>query len=76
MEMNKKEVDRAWSTKSELTFIKGLGTWASKKQNRLGLLKQYQSTLPLRGRWGNVDDVDVYEYLTKLIAVDTKALFK
>ena len=74
--MNKKEIDRTWTTKSELTFIKGLGTWAERKQNRLGLLKKYQNTLNLRTKWGSIDDVDVYEYIAKLIELDTKALYK
>ena len=55
--MNKKEIDRTWSTKSELTFIKGLGTWTDKKQSRLGLLKKYQNTIHLRSKWGNIDGV-------------------
>jgi hypothetical protein len=74
--MNKKEVDRTWTTKSELTFIKGLGTWTDKKQSRLGLLKKYQNTIHLRSKWGTIDDVDVHEYIDKLIVLDTKALYK
>jgi hypothetical protein len=74
--MNKKEIDRTWTTKSELTFIKGLGTWTDKKKNRLGLLKKYQNTINLRSKWGSIDDVDVREYVDKLVMIDIKALYK
>lgn len=74
--MNKKEIDRTWSTKSELTFIKGLGTWTDKKQSRLGLLKKYRNTIDLRTKWGSINDIDVRECLARLIVVDTNALYK
>lgn len=52
-----------YSTKQELKFIDGLGTWAPElKSNRSDLLAGYLRGCFKRYRWGSVDPMTVMRY--------------
>lgn len=64
-----------WSTLNEKAFIDGLGAWfwistgrrPLNEKERVNLLIRYQSSIPGRKRWGNVNRDEVASYVAKRI---------
>lgn len=57
-----------YSTKQELKFIDGLGTWAPELcSNRSDLLCGYLRGCFQRDRWGDVDPMTVMHYAAKAL---------
>ena len=52
-----------WATKSELKFLKGLGTFSTVETSRKELLRRYRKTMHLKTYWGIVDREEIREYL-------------
>jgi len=70
-----KAQDKArWTTKDELSFLKGLGTFhVDGKKNpkpRLPLLKKYKKTIGCRSDWGDMDK----EIILAFVNAEIKAL--
>ena len=51
-----------WATKSELKFLKGLGTFSTVHTSRKELLRRYKKTMHLKS-WGVVDEEEIKKYL-------------
>jgi len=56
-----------YSTKAELKFIDGLGSWSELKTRNSALLAGYLDGCFKRINWGEIDYLEVIRYATKLL---------
>ena len=59
----------SWTTRNEIAFIRGLGTWASTSTERSELLENYRRSTRKRVRWENLDKNEIMDELDVLQGV-------
>ncbi|KKM61078.1 hypothetical protein LCGC14_1535350 [marine sediment metagenome] len=68
----------SWTTKSELEFIDGLGTYRATSnlrktpKYRQRLLESYIKSIPFRANWGILDKEYITSYVKRRLAQENK----
>lgn len=68
--------EQYWSTRDELRFVQGLGSFSEKKMNRLQLLNKYFDAMQLRQNWGRIQFEEVAAEVMLQQMIEKKSLYR